>query len=197
MGKDCSPERIQDFIRAYKTETLAALEQVGEESVGRVITMLAECRDAGQQIFICGNGGSATTASHFASELGKGSSAPNGKRFRVLALTDNVAWMTALANDLDYAQVFVEQLKNYAQSGDLLIALSSSGDSSNVIQAVSWANQRGLHTIGMTGVPGGQLARLARHPIQVASSHTGHIEDGHFLIQHLAGYYFMQGGGGD
>ena len=197
MGKEGAPEPIQEFIRAYKSQTLAALEQVTEESVQQLIGMLAECREAGRQIFICGNGGSATTASHFASELGKGGSTPSGNRFRVLALTDNVAWMTALANDLDYDQVFIEQLKNYARPGDLLIALSSSGDSSNVIQVVLWANQQGLDTIGMTGFPGGKLARLARYPIQVPSSHTGHIEDGHFLIQHLAGYYFMQGAEGD
>ena len=192
-----STEEARKFVQNYKNRSLAALHQIGEEAVTRLIRLLVENRDGNRRIFICGNGGSASTASHFASELGKGGSAGGGKRFQVLALTDNVAWMTALGNDLDYSQIFVEQLKNFAQPKDLLIAFSSSGSSANVIEAVRWANRKKLNTVGMTGIPGGQLAQLARYVIQISSRHTGRIEEGHFLIQHLAGYYFMQQKGSD
>jgi len=110
----------------------------------------------------------------------------------VLALTDNVSWITALANDTDYAQIFVEQLKNYASPDDILISFSGSGNSPNVLEAVQWANENSLVTVGVTGRPGGKLGEMARYPIFVESSHMGHIEEGHFLIQHLVGYYFME-----
>ena len=110
----------------------------------------------------------------------------------MLALTDNVSWITALANDTDYSQIFVEQLKNYASPDDILIAFSCSGNSPNVLEAVQWANENSLVTVGVTGRPGGKLGEMAGYPIFVESSHMGHIEEGHFLIQHLVGYYFME-----
>lgn len=181
-----------DYASAYKTQSLATLEKIREEDIALLVELLRGAREVNRQIFICGNGGSAATASHFANDLGKGASMGREKRFRVLSLTDNVSWITALANDTDYAQIFVEQLKNYAAPGDLLIAFSGSGNSPNVLQAVGWANQYGLVTIGITGRPGGKLGEMARHPIFVESSHMGRIEEGHFLIQHLVGYYFME-----
>ena len=98
-----------------------------------------------------------------------------------------------MANDTDYSRIFVEQLKNYAQKGDVLIVFSASGNSPNVIEAVKWAYENGLKTVGITGRPGGQLGRLAQHPIFIESSHMGHIEDGHFILQHMVAYYFMEG----
>lgn len=180
------------YIRTHKQNSLSALERISEVDVTKLIELLATARDAGSQIFVCGNGGSAATASHFANDLGKGASYGRQKRFRVLALTDNVSWITALANDGDYSEIFVEQLKNYARPDDLLIAFSGSGNSPNVIRAIEWANDNGLSTVGITGRPGGKLGQLARYPIFVESSHMGHIEEGHFLIQHMVGYYFME-----
>lgn len=181
-----------DYVKAYLQQALRILERIPRQRVVELIDLLRTARENEQQIFLCGNGGSAATASHFANDLGKGASLAASRRFRVLSLTDNVPWMTALANDTDYSQIFVEQLKNYARSGDLLVAFSGSGNSPNVLEAVRWANENGLRTVGVTGRPGGALAQLARHAIHVESDHMGHIEEGHFLIQHLVGYYFME-----
>lgn len=192
MGQNLSGIDRSDFLKSYKEKSLAALEKISENDVAQLIELLSAAREAGRQIFLCGNGGSAATASHFANDLGKGASWGHDKRFRVLALTDNVSWMTALANDTDYSQIFVEQLKNYARPKDVLIAFSGSGNSPNVLEVVQWANQNSMLTVGITGRPGGKLGELARYPVFVESSHMGHIEEGHFLIQHLVGYYFME-----
>ena len=181
-----------DYLRAYKERSLLVLEQIGEQQIAEFIDLLAAARGQGQQIFLCGNGGSAATASHLANDLGKGASLGRDPRFRVLALTDNISWITALANDTDYSQIFSEQLKNYARQDDLLVAFSGSGNSPNVIAAVEWANRNHLFTIGVTGRPGGWLAQEAGHTVFVESSHMGHIEEGHFLIQHMVAYYFME-----
>jgi D-sedoheptulose 7-phosphate isomerase len=180
------------YIKAYKAACLSVLEKISDESVAELIELLGKARHEGRRIFICGNGGSAATASHFATDLGKGASLGREKRFKVLSLTDNVPWITAMANDTDYSQIFVEQLRNYAEPEDVLLAFSGSGNSPNVLRAIHWANENRLVTIGITGHPGGKLAELARHPVVVPSSHMGVIEDAHFVIQHILGYFFME-----
>lgn len=179
------------YLENFKQETAAVVEKISEADIASVIEVLDQARREHKQIFVIGNGGSAATATHFANDLGKGA-ANLQPRFRVLSLTDNVAWLTALANDLDYSRIFVEQLKNYAQPGDLLVAFSGSGNSPNVVSAVEWANGNGCVTIGLTGRPGGRLAQLSRVKLQIESSHMAHIEEGHFVIQHLIAYYFME-----
>ena len=191
MENSAFMESIGDYIRSYKAESLRVLDQISEVDLIQFVTLLDQVRSAGNQVFLCGNGGSASTASHLANDLGKGASLGQVQRFRVLALTDNMPWITALANDLDYSQIFLEQLKNYAQPGDLLVVLSGSGNSPNVLEAVSWANENQIQTIGLTGRTG-ELGRLAQHTIRVDSAHMGHIEEAHFLIQHLISYFFME-----
>ncbi|MBI4445217.1 MAG: SIS domain-containing protein [Acidobacteria bacterium] len=181
-----------EYVRTYKQHTVAIIEQISEAAISDFISLLAAARENHAQIFVCGNGGSAATASHFANDLGKGASWGREKRFRVLSLTDNVSWITALANDTHYSEIFVEQLKNYAAKGDLLIAFSGSGNSANVLRAVEWSNAYGLITIGVTGRPGGKLGQMARHALFIESSHMGHIEEGHFLVQHLVSYFFTE-----
>jgi D-sedoheptulose 7-phosphate isomerase len=181
----------RSFAAAYLRGSADVLSRISADELSRLIGVLAAARTAGRHVFTCGNGGSATTASHFAAGLSKEGSAAQAVRFRALALTDNVAWMTALANDGDYASIFVEQLKNHAQVDDVLIAFSASGNSRNVLQAVEWANERGLVTVGITGRSGGELGALVGLRVSVGSDHIGHIEEGHFLIQHLITYYFM------
>lgn len=192
MIDESSRNNLDEYLKSYKKASGSILEQIADGEVATLIELLGRARDNDHQIFLCGNGGSAATASHFANDLGKGASCGRSKRFRVLALTDNISWITALANDADYSQIFVEQLKNYANSNDLLVAFSGSGDSPNILEAVRWGNENGLLTIGITGRPGGELGKIARHPIFIESSHMGHIEEGHFLIQHMVGYYFME-----
>ncbi|MFQ5741541.1 MAG: SIS domain-containing protein [Acidobacteriota bacterium] len=178
------------FVRRYTQTSLETLARMPEAEIARFIDLLKEARERADQVFLCGNGGSAAMSSHLTGELGKEASRA-GKRFRVVSLVDNIPWLTAIANDEDYGQIFVEQLRNYACSGDLLIAFSCSGNSANVIAAVDWANQNELVTVGVTGTPGGQLGQVAQHVIRVDSPHTGHIQEGHFLIQHLVSYYFI------
>jgi D-sedoheptulose 7-phosphate isomerase len=180
------------FAEAYLRRSVAIMQSVDTEELADVIAILAAARAARRQVFVCGNGGSAATASHFAAGLGKEGSWQQAQRFRALALTDNVAWLTSLANDTDYTRVFVEQLKNYADADDVLIAFSGSGNSHNVLRAVEWANAHGLVTIGISGRSGGELGALARHRVSVDTDHMGHIEEGHFLIQHLITYYFTE-----
>ena len=188
------PDTLAAYIRNYKENSLQIQKTVSEEAIVTLIELLKAAREGKNRIFICGNGGSAATASHLASELGKEASRGREEKFRALSLADNVSWITALANDLGYEEVFVEQLKTHAQAGDLLISFSGSGSSPNVIRAVEWANQQGLITVGITGRPDTQLGQLVRHAIFVESSHMGHIQEGHFLIQHLVSYYFMETG---
>jgi D-sedoheptulose 7-phosphate isomerase len=180
------------FADAYLRRSADILRAIPADELARVIEVLAVAREARRHVFICGNGGSAATASHFAAGLGKEGSWEQPQKFRALALTDNVAWITSLANDTDYTRVFVEQLKNHAEPDDVLIVFSGSGNSHNVLRAVEWANTYGLVTVGITGRLGGQLGELARHRISIDSDHMGHVEEGHFLVQHLITYYFME-----
>jgi D-sedoheptulose 7-phosphate isomerase len=185
-------DAVLNYLEAYRKETLSVLERIPLEGVASLVGLLEEANREGRQVFLCGNGGSAATASHLANDLGKGASGHRKRRFRVLSLTDNVPWMTAVANDLDYSQIFVEQLRNFARPGDLLICFSGSGESENVLEAVRWANENDVVTIGFCGAPGGRLAEMARHVVRVETGHMGRIEESHFFLQHLLGYYFME-----
>jgi D-sedoheptulose 7-phosphate isomerase len=180
-----------EFIRDYLSQLDTTLRALPHDQIVSIIDAVRDARDRDAQVFVVGNGGSAATASHFAVDLGKGASMTGDRRFRVISLTDNVPWISALANDLSYADVFVEQLKNYARSGDLLIAFSGSGNSENVLRAVRYANSIGCRTIGLAGFEGGRLRDEAQECLVVRADHMGRIEDGHFVIQHLVVYYFM------
>ena len=168
------------------------LEGLPLAGVIQLIELLEKSRRQNQQVFVCGNGGSAAMSSHLAGELGMEPLEEGSGRFRVYSLTDNVAWLTAIANDTDYSKVFLEQLKNLSREGDLLIAFSCSGNSENVIEAVRWAKQAGLTTVGITGQPGGRLAECADLVVAVPSSFTPHVQEGHMQIQHLISYHFAQ-----
>ena len=189
------PVDIKSYVADYKKNSLRVLEAVPEDLVAELANQLETARKNRRQIFVCGNGGSAASASHLANDLGKGASHGRSPRFRVLSLTDNIPWISAVANDYAYDQIFVEQLRNYGRSGDLLLAFSGSGNSPNVINAVEWANRNGIATVGITGRSGGKLSQCARHVIRVDSSHMGHIEEAHFLILHLVSYFFMETSG--
>ena len=195
-GKKKAPDATatRGFVRDYLQRSLKVQETLPIEEMARLIEILHSAREERRQVFLCGNGGSASTASHLAAWLGKDGSKSGKHRFRVVSLTDNIPWMTSLANDEDYAAIFVEQLKNYAQPDDVIIAFSGSGNSPNVVRAIEWANEHGLLTVGITGRPGGKLGQLAKLPIFVDSKHLGHVEEGHFLIQHLVSYFFVEMG---
>jgi len=182
---------LANFPAAYKASLAQAIETIDLSRVQQAIQLLASARDNGRHIFVCGNGGSASTASHFACDIVKGASFNREKRFRIIALTDSLPTLTAYSNDVNYECVFVEQLRNFAEPGDVLIAISGSGNSPNVLRAVEYANSAGCRTVALTGRDGGHLGRLAQLNIQVAHPHMGRIEDCHMMVLHMICYYFM------
>lgn len=187
---------MSDFVTDYKQQLLGAIDTIPVDRVQAAIDWLNEALNQGRQVFTCGNGGSASTASHFICDMVKGASYTREKRFRMMALTDSLSTLTAYSNDVSYDCVFVEPLKNFAQPGDILIAISGSGNSPNVLRAIEWANSAGLKTIGLTGRDGGQLGRLSQLEIRVGDPHMGRIEDGHMIVCHMIAYYFMEQAGG-
>jgi len=180
-----------DFIKSYIGALQGTLSRFPVEGIAETIRQILDARERDAQIFIVGNGGSATTAAHMSVDLGKGASYGRDKRFRVIALTTNVPWMTAIANDITYDDVFVEQLRNFARPGDLVLAFSGSGNSENVLRAVRYANQAGCATVGISGYEGGKLGREAQRCIVVPSDDMGRIEDGQMIVQHIITYYLM------
>ena len=182
---------MSSFPHLYKQEVLKAIETVDLEKVGEAIAMLAEARRLDRQIFVCGNGGSATAASHFACDMLKGASFNRPSRFRIMALTDSLPAITAYSNDVSYESIFVEQLKNFARSGDVVMAFSTSGNSPNVVRAIEYANSIGCRTIALSGRDGGRLGPIAELNLRVANSHVGRIEDVHLIVMHMICYYFM------
>jgi D-sedoheptulose 7-phosphate isomerase len=180
------------FPERYKTHLIEAIQTIDLGRVERAIELLAQARRDGRRIFVCGNGGSASTSSHFATDMVKGASFGRDHRFRIMALTDSLPTITAYSNDVSYECVFVEQLKNFAEPGDVLIAVSGSGNSPNVLRAVEYANSIGCRTIGLSGRDGGALGKLAGLHLHVPHPHMGRIEDCHMVILHMIGYCFME-----
>jgi D-sedoheptulose 7-phosphate isomerase len=180
------------FPETYKADLLQTIDNIDLAKVNLAIEWFREARANGRHIFVCGNGGSASTASHFACDIVKGASYQRSSRFRIMALTDQLPTLTAYANDVSYECVFVEQLRNFAEPGDLLMGISGSGNSPNVLRAVEYANSIGCRTLALTGRNGGLLGPLAQLNIQVANPHMGRIEDAHMIVCHMIGYYFME-----
>ena len=179
------------FPSLYKSDLVQAIEAVDLEKVNEAISVLKQARDQNRHVFVCGNGGSASTASHFACDMVKGASFGRASRFRIMALTDSLPTITAYSNDVSYDCVFAEQLKNFAQPGDVVMAISGSGNSPNVLRAMEYANSVGCRTIALTGRDGGKLAPLAEVNIQAKIPHMGRIEDVHMIVAHMIAYYFM------
>jgi D-sedoheptulose 7-phosphate isomerase len=180
-----------------KLDPRSFLERVGQElmridpaQVKALADAVHECYEKKRLVFLCGNGGSGSNASHFCEDLGKGTlrradfDNDNKTRLRVLSLTDNTPYILAWGNDEGFDRVFVEQLKNLAGPGDLLIAISGSGNSPNVLRAVDWANRNGLKTFGCTGFTGGKLRTLAHHGLHVPLDDMGIVESIHLTAFH-------------
>jgi D-sedoheptulose 7-phosphate isomerase len=182
---------MNPFPEAYLAGLRSTLETIDLGKVGQAIEWFREARAQGRSIFVCGNGGSAAAASHFVTDMVKSASYGRSSRFRIMALTDSVSTITAYANDVGYESVFVEQLKNFAEAGDLVMAISGSGNSPNVLRAVEYANSIGCRTLALTGRNGGQLGPLALLNLQVSEPHMGRIEEAHLTICHIIGYYFI------
>jgi len=183
---------MQDWIGHYIAEQKAALDSIPAGAVAQLVELLRVAWKEDRQIFVFGNGGSAANASHFVTDLGKGASDKLSRRFRCMSINDNGPWMTALGNDYAFDQVFVRQLQNFARAGDVLLSMSVSGNSPNLVKAFEWGNEHGLETIALVGAKRGRLAELARHSVVIASEHYGRVEDAHMTICHLLAYAFME-----
>jgi D-sedoheptulose 7-phosphate isomerase len=176
------------FARDYLDGLRACLDALPIESIARMMALVENAYDTGKQVFVLGNGGSAATASHMASDLGKTvlpRDRPDVRRMRVMSLTDNVAWMTAIGNDIGYASLFAEQLENWVAPGDLVIVISGSGESPNILEAIRRAKVHGATVLGLLGFEGGAARTLVDEHVLVQSSHYGFVEDVHVAINHL------------
>ncbi|MBI2909941.1 MAG: SIS domain-containing protein [Chloroflexi bacterium] len=180
----------QRFTQRYVAELKGCLDSLPTEEVAQVIDVIYEAYTKGKQVFIMGNGGSAATASHFACDLGKGTVIAGKPRFRVLSLNDNMALVTALSNDMGYDCVFREQLVNLVSEGDVVIAISASGNSENIVQAIEYANSRGAITVGLLGFGGGRLKEMVTYGVVLPSRSYGLAESVHQFLEHLITEYF-------
>ena len=180
---------VQNFIQDYLLQLNESFNQMSKEGISNIIRILLDGYKRDKRIFIFGNGGSASTSSHFANDLNKLCSIEGKKRFKAIALTDNIPLMTAWANDSHYNLIFVEQLKNLMEEGDIIIAISGSGNSENVCKAVEYSKQMKGITIGMLGFDGGKLKNLVDNNIMIKSNVYGVIEDAHLCVCHIITNY--------
>jgi D-sedoheptulose 7-phosphate isomerase len=189
-----SETRRMEFAREWLDGLAECLDTLSLEHIAEAIGYLDTAYREGRQVFIIGNGGSAATASHMACDLAKNvlpkDSKEAARRFRVIALTDNVPWMTALANDLGYEHIFSEQLKNLAQRGDLVIVISGSGNSPNIVEAVRAARALEAKVVGILGFDGGVVREMVDVYVLVRSDQYGYVEDVHMALDHLFTAYF-------
>ena len=183
----------RDYAKRYASYLSDLLGRLDVEAIEKTIAIFQKARTDGKTIFFVGNGGSAATCSHFAEDLEYGTRTEGKKSFRVLSLTDNTAYITAVANDEGYENVFLRQLQNHFSAGDVLIAISASGNSPNVVKAVEYANgNRGI-TIGMVGFDGGKLKDICQHccHVKTIKGAYGPVEDIHLVLDHIISTYLM------
>jgi D-sedoheptulose 7-phosphate isomerase len=182
-----------EFARGYLEYLQAVLRRIEPAEIGRFIRTLLDARERSATIFFIGNGGSAATASHFANDLSIGTNEYD-KPFRAFSLTDNVPILTAIGNDFGYEEIFVRQLRALGKSGDVLIGISASGNSPNLLKAFEYASSIGISTVAITAFDGGKMKELASHGIHVPTDlkEYGPAEDAHLVLDHLVTAYLMR-----
>lgn len=174
-----------DMVERYLSEVEAAIRRIDRDAVRSVVDALYACWARTGTTYLIGNGGSASTASHMMNDLTKCTIAAGRPRFRALALTDSVPIMTAFANDQSYDDIFVEPLRAHLDARDVVVAISGSGNSPNVLHAVAFAKEHGALTIGLCGDTGGRLAALADLSVRIPAQRIGQQEDGHLILNHV------------
>jgi D-sedoheptulose 7-phosphate isomerase len=172
-------------MQDYLSELKSALSAFPAAKLDEIVVLLEKARDEEKNIYLFGNGDSGTNTLHFAMDLNKGCIVPGKKHFRAMTLNENVPLMTAWTNDTSYENVFVGQLENFLKPGELVIGISGSGNSPNVLKAIEFANSKGAITIGLTAMGGGKLKSLAKHCIVVETKSMEIAEDVHFVIGHV------------
>lgn len=187
-----SPETLHGYVESYFGRLRDTIDRIPLERIERVGEVLFRAYQHNKQVFVVGNGGSAATASHMACDLGKNTIGPNQRRFRILSLTDNTPLLTALANDVGYDQVFSEQLVNLIRPGDVLIVVTGSGRSPNILEAMRYSRDRAATVIALLGFDGGPARDLADELILVPSDDYGLIEDLHMIFNHVLVGYFRE-----
>lgn len=182
-----------EFARRYMRYLGSVLNSIDPESIARFIETLLAARKSGATVFFVGNGGSAATASHFANDLAIGTNSYE-QPFRVVSLADNQAIITALANDFGYEEVFVRQLKVLGRKGDVVVAISASGNSPNLIRAFEYAKTAGIRTVALTAFDGGKMKQMADEVVHVptAPKEYGPAEDAHMVLDHLVSAYLIR-----
>ncbi|MCX6355535.1 MAG: SIS domain-containing protein [Candidatus Aureabacteria bacterium] len=180
-----------EYARNYFHYLSELFQKIDRRAIQKVAVLFDEARRGGKQIIFMGNGGSAATASHFANDLAKGARVKDKAPFKALSIADNVSLITALANDDGYESIFVEQLRNILNAGDVVVGISASGNSPNVLKAIEYANERGAVTVGLTGFSGGRLKEIARQYVHVVTpkGEYGPVEDIHMILDHLVTTY--------
>jgi D-sedoheptulose 7-phosphate isomerase len=182
-----------EFARGYLEYLQAVLRRIDPAEIGNLIRTLLDARDRAAAIFFIGNGGSAATASHFANDLSIGTNEYD-KPFRAFSLTDNVPILTAIGNDFGYEEIFVRQLRALGKSGDVLIGISASGNSPNLLKAFEYAKSIGIGTVAITAFDGGKMKQMASQGVHVPTDlkEYGPAEDAHLVLDHLVSAYLMR-----
>jgi len=176
---------VEDVLRDYLPALKRAIDGLAMDRLSVVVEKMLAAYDKQRQIFVFGNGGSGSTASHLACDINKGVSLGLAKRFKLICLNDNVPTILAYANDVSYEDVFVEQLKNLLNPGDLVIGISGSGNSRNVIKAIRYGNEHGAESVALTGFDGGKLAQLADISLIAPADDMQMVEDIHLIVCHM------------
>ena len=184
---------VEEFTRRYLQYLNEVLQAIDQESIASFVKTLLEARATGATVYFIGNGGSAATASHFANDLAIGTNSYE-QPFRVISLTDNQAIITAIGNDFGYDEIFVRQLRVVGKPGDVLVAISASGNSGNIIRALEYAPTAGIKTVAITAFDGGIMKKIANQSVHVPTGpkEYGPAEDAHMVLDHLIGAYLMR-----
>lgn len=174
----------KEDICEYFERVKAVLDSIRKDDLNLLMNLLVEARDRGNFVFVMGNGGSASTASHYVCDFNKGISYGKEKMFKFICLNDNLPTMMAYANDISYDEIFVGPLRNYLSEGDVVIGISGSGNSANVVKAIQYANEHEGISVGITGFDGGKVKQLSRYNVHVPIDDMQVAEDLHMVLDH-------------
>lgn len=179
-------------ILSYFDRLRAVLDSVNVADVERLIAIFEDAYNRDAAVYVCGNGGSWSTASHWVCDFAKGASSPGKHRLRMFAPGDNVPMLTAYGNDVSYNAIFAEPLRAYARPGDVVILITASGNSPNILEAATVAREIGATIVGLIGFGGGKLAAMTDHNVVVASREYGPVEDLHLILDHIVSTYLKE-----
>ncbi len=179
---------METWIKNYFGELKRIFDELPVTEIKKIIGRFIEAGHDGKRILVFGNGGSAANSSHFVNDLAKSASDATGIKFKCISLNENMSLITAIGNDYDYQDIFHRQLENLAEKGDLLMTLSVSGNSPNLVKAFEWARDKGMETVALIGAGKGRLGEIADHTIVIDSMHYGHVEDVQAILCHVINY---------